>query len=108
MGLLDPTPPPFEVEEWRRRPHLQRIKALAQDWALNGFGTPVAVYFLYVFKILVYAGLGFLLIDGQQLGKPAQIVAAIVAFAILGKATDWLIVLLSAPFLRWEDRFARV
>ena len=34
-------------------------------------------------------GLGFLLIDGQQLGKPAQIVAAIVAFAILGKTTDW-------------------
>jgi sulfonate transport system permease protein len=52
-------------------------------------------------------GLGFLLIDGQQLGKPAQIVAAIVAFAILGKLTDWLIVLVSAPFLRWEDRFAR-
>ena len=52
-------------------------------------------------------GLGFLLIDGQQLGKPAQIVAAIVAFAILGKATDWLIVLVSSPFLRWEDRFAR-
>jgi sulfonate transport system permease protein len=49
------------------------------------------------------SGLGFLLIDGQQLGKPAQIVAAIVAFAILGQATDWLIVLLSAPFLRWED-----
>ena len=53
------------------------------------------------------SGLGFLLIDGQQLGKPAQIVAAIVAFAILGKATDWLIVLLSAPFLRWEDVVAR-
>ncbi|HEY7242430.1 MAG TPA: ABC transporter permease [Xanthobacteraceae bacterium] len=52
-------------------------------------------------------GLGFLLIDGQQLGKPAQIVAAIVAFAILGKTTDWIIVLVSSPFLRWEDRFAR-
>jgi sulfonate transport system permease protein len=52
-------------------------------------------------------GLGFLLIDGQQLGKPAQIVAAIVAFAILGKSTDWLIALVAAPFLRWEDRFAR-
>jgi sulfonate transport system permease protein len=48
-------------------------------------------------------GLGYLLIDGQQLGKPAEIVAAIVAFAIVGKATDWLIVLASAPFLRWED-----
>src|SRR5438445_1341631 len=52
-------------------------------------------------------GLGFLLIDGQQLGKPAQIVAAIVAFAILGKFSDWLIVIISAPFLRWEDVVAR-
>jgi sulfonate transport system permease protein len=52
-------------------------------------------------------GLGFLLIDGQQLGKPAQIVAAIVAFAVLGKTTDWLIALVAAPFLRWEDRFGR-
>jgi sulfonate transport system permease protein len=48
-------------------------------------------------------GLGYLLIDGQQLGKPAEIVAAIVAFAIVGKATDWLIALIAAPFLRWED-----
>jgi hypothetical protein len=62
MGLLDPAPPPFEVAEWRRLPHLQRIKPLAQDWALNGFGTPVAVYFLYVFKVLAYAGLGALAI----------------------------------------------
>jgi sulfonate transport system permease protein len=52
-------------------------------------------------------GLGFLLIDGQQLGKPAQIVAAILAFAILGKSTDWLIVLVASPFLRWEDRVTR-
>src|SRR5690606_15925953 len=51
-------------------------------------------------------GLGYLLIDGQQLGKPAQIVTAIVAFAILGKITDWLIVAAMKPFLRWEDRFA--
>ncbi|HEX2265723.1 MAG TPA: DUF3556 domain-containing protein [Solirubrobacterales bacterium] len=62
MGLLDPAPPPFEVSEWRRLPHLQRIKPLAQDWALNGFGTPVAVYFLYVFKVLAYAAGGALLI----------------------------------------------
>jgi sulfonate transport system permease protein len=48
-------------------------------------------------------GLGYLLIDGQQLGKPDEIIAAIVAFAIVGKATDWLIALAAAPFLRWED-----
>jgi sulfonate transport system permease protein len=49
------------------------------------------------------SGLGYLLTDGQELGKPAEIVAAIVAFAIVGKATDWLIALVAAPFLRWED-----
>ena len=38
-------------------------------------------------------GLGYLLIDGQQLGKPAQILAATAIFAILGKTTDWMIVL---------------
>ncbi len=48
-------------------------------------------------------GLGYLLVDGQQLGKPAEIVAAIVAFAVVGQATDWLIALAAAPFLRWED-----
>jgi sulfonate transport system permease protein len=52
-------------------------------------------------------GLGFLLIDGQQLGKPAQILAAIVIFAILGKTTDWLIEIGSAPLLRWQDAFGR-
>jgi sulfonate transport system permease protein len=50
-------------------------------------------------------GLGYLLIDGQQLGKPAQIVAAILAFAVIGKVSDWLIVAVAAPFLRWEDAF---
>jgi sulfonate transport system permease protein len=50
-------------------------------------------------------GLGYLLIDGQQLGKPAHIVAAIVIFAILGKTTDWLIEIAAAPLLRWQDAF---
>ena len=48
-------------------------------------------------------GLGYLLIDGQQLGKPAEIVAAILAFAVLGKLTDWLVVIATAPMLRWQD-----
>ena len=50
-------------------------------------------------------GLGYLLIDGQQLGKPAQIVAAIIAFAILGKLSDTILSAGAAPFLRWEDAF---
>jgi sulfonate transport system permease protein len=51
-------------------------------------------------------GLGYLLIDGQQLGKPAEIVAAIIAFAVLGKLTDGIVAAVATPFLRWEDAFA--
>jgi sulfonate transport system permease protein len=52
-------------------------------------------------------GPGYLLLDGQQLGKPAQILAAIVIFAIIGKTTDWLIEIATAPLLRWQDAFGR-
>ncbi len=50
-------------------------------------------------------GLGFLLIDGQQTGRPAVILASITAFAILGKLTDWLLASVSARFLTWQDSF---
>lgn len=49
-------------------------------------------------------GLGYLLLDGQQLGKPAVILAAILVFAVIGKASDGLIELVSAPLLAWQDR----
>ena len=52
-------------------------------------------------------GLGYLLVDGQQLGKPDQILAAIIAFAVLGKFGDWLIVVLTKPFLTWQDTHQR-
>jgi Transmembrane protein of unknown function (DUF3556) len=68
MGFIQPTPPPFEYEEWRRRPHLERIKVLAQDWALNGFGTPYFVYLLYIVKLVLYAGGGLLLISATTQG----------------------------------------
>ena len=50
-------------------------------------------------------GLGFLLVDGQQTGRPAVILASITAFAILGKITDWLLASVSARFLTWQDSF---
>ena len=51
-------------------------------------------------------GLGYLLVDGQQLGKPQQIVTAILVFAVIGKTSDWLLLTATTPFLRWEDSFA--
>ena len=68
MGFISPAPPPFEIDEWRGRPHLERIKWLAQDWALNGFGTPYGVYLLYVVKLVLYAGGGLLLISATTDG----------------------------------------
>jgi hypothetical protein len=68
MGFFSPADPPFEYSEWRRRPHLERIKVLAQDWALNGFGTPTFVYLLYILKLVLYAGGGLLLISATTSG----------------------------------------
>jgi sulfonate transport system permease protein len=48
-------------------------------------------------------GLGYLLIDGQQLGRPTQILAALVIFATLGKTTDALLVGITRPWLAWQD-----
>ncbi len=69
MGFIEPAPPPFDdVEGWKAKPHLERIKPLAQDWALNGFGTPVFVYLLYVFKVAAYALGGLVVISATTSG----------------------------------------
>lgn len=52
-------------------------------------------------------GLGYLLVDGQQMGKPAQVIAAIVCFTVLGKLTDGLLVAVTSPLLRWQDTIQR-
>ena len=54
MGFLQPTPPPFDLEEWRAKPYLTRLKLNCQDWAVNGFAPPDAVYLLYVVKLIVF------------------------------------------------------
>ncbi len=48
-------------------------------------------------------GLGYLLVDGQQMGRPDAILAAIIAFAVLGKLCDTILVLLTRPMVRWQD-----
>ncbi|HWB49573.1 MAG TPA: ABC transporter permease [Stellaceae bacterium] len=50
-------------------------------------------------------GLGFLLVDGQQTGRPATIIAAIILFAGLGKLTDLALAALGRRALAWQDSF---
>ncbi|MET8678864.1 DUF3556 domain-containing protein [Streptomyces sp. NPDC004647] len=54
MGFITPNPADFDLKEWRSQPYLRRIRPLAQHWAEHGFGTPGAVYVLYVLKIAGY------------------------------------------------------
>lgn len=48
-------------------------------------------------------GLGYLLVDGQQFSKPDQILAAIIAFAVVGKLADTALTLVTTPLVRWQD-----
>lgn len=66
MGFLEPTPPPFDVEEWKRKPYLERIKPLVQDWGINGFGTPWGVYLLYAVKLVIFTVAAALVISTTE------------------------------------------
>ncbi|MGZ3456144.1 MAG: DUF3556 domain-containing protein [Polyangiales bacterium] len=54
MGLLDPTPPPYDPLEWAKKPLHERGRMVCAAWALQGYGTPPAAYLLYAIKIALY------------------------------------------------------
>ena len=60
MGLLDPTPPPYAPLEWLTKPFSERARMATEAWAMQGYGTPLAVYFAYVLKVGLYV-LGWML-----------------------------------------------
>ncbi len=68
MGFTEPAPPPVDVEEWKTLPHLEKIRPLAQDWAVNGFGSPSAIGLLYFVKIAIFAVGGLWLIGATTPG----------------------------------------
>ncbi len=54
------------------------------------------------------AGLGYLLVDGQQTGRPAVILTSIALFAALGKLTDWALASVGRRLTSWQDGFAPI
>jgi sulfonate transport system permease protein len=48
-------------------------------------------------------GLGFLLTDGEQTGRPETVIAAILLFALCGKATDLALAALGGRLVGWQD-----
>ena len=77
MGFVSPNLPDLDVDQWRAQPRAERTKALQQHWTQNGFGTPYAIYLLYIVKIGLYilGGLAF--------------AASTPGIGTLGNVADW-------------------
>lgn len=54
MGFIQPALPDVDYSEWRARPRTERVRALTVHWADVGFGTPDAIYVVYLLKIAFY------------------------------------------------------
>ena len=94
----------FRITRWAMIRRVM-LPAVLPEWIISlrsglglGFMFVVAAEFMGASE-----GLGFLLVDGQQMGKPAQILAAIITFAVLGKLADGVLVMISKPLLLWQD-----
>lgn len=81
------------------------LPAILPDWIVSlRSGLGLGFMFVVAAEIMgASEGLGYLLVDGQQLGRPDTIIAAIISFAVLGKLTDGLLVAITRPFLAWQD-----
>ncbi|AII10792.1 DUF3556 domain-containing protein [Rhodococcus opacus] len=54
MGFTTPDLPDIEYSDWKTRTRGERLKIAAQHWVEHGFGTPYAVYVLYIVKCALY------------------------------------------------------
>jgi sulfonate transport system permease protein len=81
------------------------LPAILPDWVVSlRSGLGLGFMFVVAAEIMgASEGLGYLLVDGQQLGRPDRIIAAIIAFAVLGKLADSLLLVLARPVLAWQD-----
>jgi sulfonate transport system permease protein len=48
-------------------------------------------------------GLGFILDDGEQTGRPERVLAALLLFGLCGKITDWVLALGGRRLVSWQD-----
>jgi sulfonate transport system permease protein len=100
----------IEVGRVFRLSRLQMIRrvtlpAILPAW-ITALRTGLGLGFMFVVAAEIMGaseGLGYLLVDGQQLGRPDTILAAIISFAVLGKLADSVVVLITRPLLTWQD-----
>jgi len=100
----------IEVGRAHRLSHLELIRRVLLPAALPAYfvglrgGLGLGWMFVAAAELMgASEGLGFLLVDGQQTGRPAIVIAAILLFALLGKLSDWALALTGARWLAWQD-----
>jgi hypothetical protein len=58
--LLKPVSPPYDPLEWAEMPFGEKVRLACNAWAMQGYGTPLAVYAVYALKIACYVAGWFL------------------------------------------------
>ncbi len=53
-GLITPLAPPYDALEWERAPFPERCKQVCQAWAVQGYGSPLSVTFVYALKAALF------------------------------------------------------
>ena len=77
MGFISPDLPDVDHEAWLTLPRATRLQVVTRHWAENGFGTPYAVYLLYLIKI------------GLYVAAPAAIISLTPGLGGLSHIADW-------------------
>jgi Transmembrane protein of unknown function (DUF3556) len=77
MGFMSPELPDVDPDTWRAQSRATRLQIVTRHWAEHGFGTPYAVYLLYLLKIALYVA------------APAAIISLTPGLGGLGHIGDW-------------------
>jgi hypothetical protein len=54
--FFKPTAPPYDPLDWDQKPFTEKARMVCSAWALQGYGTPLAIYLFYALKMLLHAG----------------------------------------------------
>lgn len=54
MGFIKPELPDIDGDTWHTLPRATRVQVVTRHWVEHGFGTPYAIYLIYILKIAVY------------------------------------------------------
>ncbi|MGH3557710.1 MAG: DUF3556 domain-containing protein, partial [Mycobacterium sp.] len=77
MGFMTPELPDVDHDTWQTLSRAAKLQVMTRHWALHGFGTPYAIYLLYLVKIAVY------------IAAPAAIISLTPGLGGLGGIADW-------------------